>query len=263
MIGNRKLLVTIALLGGFLLLVGLKAHNRQKAHKPATEPVRKGPIVESVYGIGTVTANKSFQLKSGVLSMIRKLYVKEGDHVRAGDKLVMLDTIDHTAPFEGTVTAINGKEGENVFAQAIVLTLVDLADRYLVVSMEQRGVLRVRTGQRVKISFDSMRRESFDGVVSSVYSHDNDFLARIDAAGLPPQILPGMTGDVAIAIAEHPDALLLPVAALENGNVRVQRLLGGTKVVPVKTGVVDGAMAQIVSGDIQEGDKLVLPQKAK
>jgi multidrug efflux pump subunit AcrA (membrane-fusion protein) len=225
-----------------------------------TEPIRKGPIVESVYGIGTVTATRSFQLKLGVTGTIRRLFVKEGDAVKRDQKLVDVDGVPFNAPFDGTITLLPYKVGETVFPQAVVLSIVDLQDRYVLVTLEQQAALRVRRGQKARLSFDSMREVSYDGQVEAIYSNENNFFVRIGVAGLPAQILPGMTGDVAIGIAEHRDALIVPVAALDAGKVYVKRGLG-TAAVEVRTGIVDGAMAEIVAGDLREGERLVIRKK--
>lgn len=239
-------------------VVGLSARSQQG--ETLSEPIRKGPIVESVYGIGTVTATRSFQLKLGVTSTIRRLFVKEGDQVRRDQRLVDLDGVLFNAPFDGTITLLPFKVGETVFPQSVVLSIVDLQDRYVLVTLEQQAALRVRRGQKARLSFDSLREESYDGLVEAIYSNDNNFFVRIGIAGLPPQVLPGMTADVAIGIAEHRDALIVPVAAIDAGKVYVKRGLG-TTAVTVKTGIVDGAMAEIVEGGLREGERLVIRRK--
>lgn len=254
-------------LAGFIGALGLAGLGLwKKAGGPAagqlTEPLQKGTLIESVYGIGTVTATKSFQLKPGVTDTIRRLFVKEGDAVKRGEPLVHFDGgARMTAPFDGTVTRLPVKTGETVFSQSVILDLVDLLDRYLIVSLEQRSALKVRRGQNARLSFDGFREQSFEGSVESVYSSGDNFLVRIDAPRLPPQILPGMTADVAIGIAEHPGALLAPVSAIQAGRAIRKRGEGRADAVPVQTGVVDGAMAQILSGDLREGDRLWIPRK--
>ena len=245
-----------------LLMVGAAILARFISARSAgslSEPVQKGNVIESVYGIGTVTANKIFRLSPGVVNTITKLYVREGDQVQKNQKLLGNEAAVIRAPFAGTVTALPYKVGENVFPQVPILILVDLQDRYLVVSMEQQGALRVRKGQKVRMSFDTIREQNYDGVVSASYSNNNNFLARIDIASLPPQILPGMTADVAIAIHQHDNVLLIPVSALEQGKyVWLQRGHSIPQRIEVKLGIVDKALAEIISGDIEVGDRLLV-----
>ena len=204
-------------------------------------------------------ANKSFTLKPGVTTTVGRLFVKEGDAVKAGQKLLELDEMPFYAPFAGTVTALPYKHGETVFAQSVVASVVDLRDSYLVVSLEQRAMTPVRLGQTARLSFESLRERAFDGVVEAIYSNEGSFLVRIGAEGLPPQILPGMTADVAIGVRRKEGALVVPAAAIEEGRLRVSRAGGRMRSVPVKIGMVDETSAEIVEGDLREGDRVALP----
>ncbi|MBS1972616.1 MAG: HlyD family efflux transporter periplasmic adaptor subunit [Bdellovibrionales bacterium] len=252
------------LLSGFILIALIAAvfifrRNALRNEGVLSEPVKKGSITQSVYGIGTVTANRSFQLKVGITSHIEEVFVKEGDYVQKGDKLVHIEQMVYRAPFSGTITYFPNKVGENVFAPLPALILVDLLDRYVVVSLEQQGALQVKKGQNVKLSFDSIRENNYSGTVESVYSNDNNFLARIDVPHLPRQILPGMTADVAIEIQKHDNVIVIPVAAIEGDFVWLRRGgQGRVKQVSVKLGFIDKDMAEVVSGDVQEGDRLLI-----
>lgn len=226
-----------------------------------SEPIRKGTIIDAVYGIGTVAATRSYSIKPGLVLNIDTLFVKEGDFVRKGDRLLQIDYTLYRAPFNGTVNFLPFKAGENVPSQLPALILTDLSDRYMVVTLEQQGALRVRAGQQAKISFDSMRTRSFDGVVESVYSYNGNFLARIDVSSLPKEVLPDMTADVAIVVRDVKDALLIPVAAYENGYVWAERGNTLPAKVEVKLGVVDGATAEVVSGDLNPGDRLMIHKR--
>lgn len=220
--------------------------------------VERGNILEGVYGIGTVTAKQSYELKVGVTSIIAELYVQEGDFVSKGQKLLRLESgTVFQAPFSGTITSLPNQVGEAIYPQQSLLTLTDLMQRYLVVSLEQQAAIRVIAGQKARLSFDSLRDQVFEGEVEAVYSHGTNYLVRIKTDDLPPQILPGMTVDVAIAIHEHKQVLLIPVAGLNAGQVMIKRQ-GKKHKVTVGVGTVDGSLAEITTGNIQEGD-LILP----
>jgi len=255
----RHRFLTIALVVTFLAAGVFWGRFQSRSSGTLSDPLKIGTIIESVYGIGTVTANHSFQIRPGVSVTIHEIFVNEGDIVKKGDSLVRLDDNIYTAPFDSTVTSLPFKVGENLYPQDIALSLVDLNDRYLVASLEQQGALRVRAGQKVKINFDTLREHTYEGVVDAIYSNKSNFLARISVAEFPPMILPDMTADIAVEIRRQENGLLIPVAALEQGQyVWRKRGAGVPERVDVETGIMDRAMAEIVSGDLAVDDRVLI-----
>lgn len=257
-IGTHKILSALGALVLILaIVVGRKVSHASQGQM--SEPLVRGMILDAVYGIGTVTAMHRLSFNPLVGDTIGKTFVTEGDFVKKGNPLITTSTGNLLkAPFDGVVNFLPYRPGENAYATAPMMVFTDMTNRYVVVSMEQQGALRVRVGQPTKISFDSLRQKSFEGKVAAVYSYNNSFLARIDAVELPPSILPDMTCDVAIVIEAHENALLIPAAAFDSGHVWVKRGSSLPKVVPIKLGVVDGAMAEVVEGDLQPGDRVMI-----
>lgn len=219
---------------------------------------KRGPIVEAVYGLGTVTSMQVYQLKMGVTASIKNVFVKEGEQVLAGAPLMSFsDGHIAPAPFSGIITEVPYHAGETVFANVALVTLINLSDRYVLVSLDQQGALRVHSGQGVKLSFESWRDKKFSGTVESVFPNKSEFLVRIDTRELPPEILPGMTADVAIEISKKDNALLIPVAAVSGSKVIVRRH-GNEHKVSVEIGLVDGAMAEVVKGDLKPEDDVII-----
>jgi macrolide-specific efflux system membrane fusion protein len=254
---HRIVSFLVFVLFSVMVIFGLALKKRSEG--TYTLPLQRGTTIDAVYGIGTVTANRIWRITPGLITNMTDLWVKEGDHVKKGARLLESDRSIWRAPFEGTVTSLSFKIGENTFPSTSILTLVDMKDRYLVVSMEQQGALRVRPGQKVKLSFDTLREKSYDGKVMAVYSNDTNYLARIDIGNFPEEILPGMTADTAIEIAQHENVLLGSTAALENGKT-VWRKRGHEipKKIEVKVGVVDRDKFEILAGDLQVGDRLLI-----
>lgn len=220
-----------------------------------------GNMVESVYGIGTVTARHTYQLKLGVSDTLAKLYVDEGAAVEKGQALIAL-VDNHTvrAPFAGVITSLPYKEGESVFPQVPVLTLTDLKNPYIVVTLEQSGAIPVHCGQKAFLSFESLRSQKIDGTVSAIYPKDGEFYVNIEAPGLPNGILVGMTCDVAIQVAAKENVLQVPLVAVDRGTVTL--LKGGIpKKVAVKVGATDGQWTEITDKSVQPDDTLLLPGK--
>ena len=242
-----------------ILIVGTGIWQFRRSRTPpeVLGKVRRGDLLEAVYGIGTVTATRIYQLKVGVTSTITRLHVREGDPVKKGQRLIDLEgTAGFSAPFAGIVTALPFRTGETVFPQVPILTVTDLSDRYLVVSLEQQAAVRVRSGQTAVLSFDSMRDQRSAGKVTAVYANEGQFLVRIETDQLPSTILPGMTADVAVGIRTHSQAMILPTAAVSGGQVLALRQ-GKATPVTVELGLIDGEQAELAKGDVSEGESLV------
>lgn len=259
---SKVLIITTVI--GALALIGLgylyfKSRNIEYVHP------RRGNIIEAVYGQGKVKTDKLYELKLGVLSTAEKLYVVEGESVSKGDSLLKLDSgLILKAPFTGIVSYIAFHENENLPVGMTLIRIESEADRYLEVSLEQQGALRVRPGLNAKVIFESLRNEQYQGMVSSVYSREDEFIARIRIENLGPGILSGMTADVAIVVGELSDALLIPLSSIHNGKVTVRRK--GKKLrekVSIKIGKVDSSWAEVLEGDLLLEDEVLIPKVSK
>lgn len=246
--------IGFAIVGLILVIAGYLIFN----HFTAKEKLRPkiGNVVESIYGLGTVTADQVFSFRSGVILEVRKIFVKEGDSVKPNDPVVQLDDNILRSEINGTVTNVTFKQGELVPPQVPIVTITNLDHLYLEVSMEQQSVLRIKKAQPASVSFESLRNEKYEGVVKSVYPRDSQFIVRIELNQWPHGVLPGMTADVAIIVGEKKDILLIPIRSIVAG--QVTRLRGNTKeLVPVKLGVIDGEWAEVTSDNIKIEDELV------
>lgn len=248
------------LAASILLVGGVAAINITKSYSSRVFP-KIGGMVESVYGIGTVTARHTYQLKLGVSDTLEKLFVDEGATVQKGQPLISLvDYRTVRAPFSGVVTSLPYKEGESVFPQIPVLTLTDLKDPYVVVSLEQSGAIPVHKGQKTFLSFESLRGQKLEGTVSAIYPKDGEFFVNIEVPGLPGGILVGMTCDVAIQVAAKDNVLQVPMVAVDRGFVTVLRN-GIPKKIAVKLGAADGTWVEVKDNSVQLNDALLLPGK--
>lgn len=249
--------------GVLLLLAGSGLglnYYRQQGYE--TFRPKKGQVTEAVYGLGKVKSVHRFEVRLGVVSTVERLYVQEGQAVRKGDKLIEFDSgAVFRAPFAGTITLIAHYEGETAVPQLPVLRLEDLTDRFIELSLEQEGALRIQVGQPARISFESLRGQTLNGKVHALFSRDDEFLAHIKVAQLQDSVLPGMTADVTIEIGTNPNAILVPVSAISNGMLTVRRG-GKLEKIRAEIGNVDGVMAEI-KGDSLTLDDEVLIRKAK
>lgn len=143
------------------------------------------------------------------------------------------------APFDGVVSALNVEQGEIVITGTMnnpgteILTVSDLSRMIVRADVDETDVVDMRLGQKAKITVDAMPDTSFQGTVieigntakrsitSSVEGQTN-FEVKVAFDTLVPQVRPGMTADVEIETATHPQALAVPIQAVV---VRTQREL--------------------------------------
>lgn len=216
----------------------------------------RGPIHETVYGLGKVKSHERYEVIVGVISNVKKLYVDEGFEVKKGTLLIQMeDGGPFKAPFDGTVTKVNVRTGEVALPQRPLVRIEDLTDTYLELSLEQESILRVRKGQPARISFESIRNKVLQGVVSSVFSREDEFLVHVQVDGLDPGVLPGMTADVSIEIGKISDALLVPAKAVTNGFVTVKRKGKWVKE-KVEAGHMNNQNIEILSKNLSVADEI-------
>lgn len=219
---------------------------------------RVGDIIETIYGLGTVTADQDYHLRVAVAAEVRRVFVQEGSVVSKGEAIIQLDEVQFKSPFAGVVTHVAFKEGEVVSPQIPVLSVTNLKKLHLEVNLEQQSVLRVKKGQSVYISFESMRNERLKGEVTAIYPRENQFIVRVDMKEWPEvNILPGMTADVGILVGEKKQVILIPLKSLVAGQVTRQRN-GHKEKIRVKLGAMDGEWAEVIEPDILPTDEILV-----
>jgi macrolide-specific efflux system membrane fusion protein len=248
----------LALLTGVIgLLIGISVKNNNVEY---VSP-KIGDITESIYGLGKVKTDQIYEVKIAVIKTLEKLHVHEGDFVEKGQPMVeMEDNLIFKAPFSGTVTYIAFHEKQSIFPQQTVLRLEDLSKKYIEVSLEQQGALRVNKGQAVRILFESIRGEQLSGIVSSIFSRQEEFLAHIAVDGLGDNVLPGMTADIAIEVGTRSNAMLVPLSAVSNGRIKVLRN-DRKKTLSITVGGVDGVWAEVTKGDLKKDDQIIIKKQ--
>lgn len=240
----------------FLVLVFLVLNRSRQGFEAIL--LKEAPITEAIYGLGTVKSNQIFSFKVGVPKTLQTVFVQEGSPVAKGELLVRFDDgMTVRSPIHGTVSSLPFHAGENVFTDRPMVVVENLKDVFVEARLDQQGSLRVKPGLNVRLSFESLRQTVFKGTIKSLYPSQGEFVARIEVKDLPEIILPGMTSDVAIEVAEKASALLVPVRALSGGHVLRERS-GKQERVPIQVGISNDEWAEVTSGDIKLGDAVLI-----
>jgi HlyD family secretion protein len=185
--------------------------------------------------------------------------------VAAIQATLALNHID--APFDGTLTEVNIKPGDQVGPNTSSFRLDDLSVLVVDVQITEVDINRVKIGQDVDLTFDAILGNEYTGKVIEVGRVGNsvqgvtNFTISIKLTNPDEQVLPGMTAAVNIVVDQLSDVLTVPNRAVRllDGQ-RVVYLLRNGQVEPVqvKIGASSDSISQILSGDIQAGDTIVL-----
>lgn len=179
-----------------------------------------------------------------------------------------LEAATLVAPFDGTVLEVKAQPGDWVSANTPLIELADLTQLEVRTTVAQEDIMAVHPGQEAVLTFDVLPEETFPGRVKRVIPKKTEgqvvtYEVFIALEGRPAGLLPGMTADVEIVLAEHKDVLVLPRRAIHARpytTVSVPVLVGDQVVTrSVQIGLVGDLNAEILSG-LQEGDRVVVKQ---
>jgi macrolide-specific efflux system membrane fusion protein len=241
----------VILAGIWLLIVGCSGRPEKK---PIEAAIQRQTILRHVYGIGTLTAEKSFGVKVGVTSRVASLNVSEGQSVKKGGRLVLFDNgAQVDSPIDGVVTLVAVKLGELAYPQVPIIQVTDLSRLYVQVGLEQQAASQVRPKMIARLSFEGSRGRAIEGRVTNVYPNDGQFFARIEVPLVPEGLLPGMTLDVAVEVDRKDGVFVVAGNLIHDQALSIQRD-GKVKEVPVKIGLVDGNRVEVISNELREGD---------
>jgi len=170
------------------------------------------------------------------------------------------------APLSGTVYRTDAKKGQLVRVGDPLLAVADLSRLRVRANVDQVDLGRVKPKAVVRVTSNAYPGRSWSGHVSEIVPHVvvkesravSESLAVLD----PPidGLVPGMTVDLAIVVAETLDALQVPADAVvtRDGATLVYKLDGSrVRATPVKTGLSSVTATEIVEG-LAPGDVVVV-----
>jgi len=172
-----------------------------------------------------------------------------------------------SAPFGGTVTEVTAMAGDQVTTGTNAFRLDDLSHLLVDVLVPEVDINRILVGQNVDLTFDAISNNAYQGRVHSVAQVGTiqnglvNFKITIEILNPDEQVLPGMTAAVNIIVSQLDDVLTVPNRAVRLvDNQSVVYILKNSVPTPVniEIGSSSDTMSEIISGDLKEGDKVIL-----
>jgi HlyD family secretion protein len=190
------------------------------------------------------------------------------------------------SPVDGIVVSRNVDVGQTVAASFQTPTLFsiaqDLTKMQIDTNVDEADIGNVKVGQDVEFTVDAYPNTTFKGkvwqvrnapiIVQNVVTYD--VVIQVDNPEL--ELKPGMTANVSIIVLIKKDVLKIPNAALrfrpvEKVKTAMQQKESGVwileqgklKRITISTGISDGNYTELVSGEIKEGQELIVESLTK
>ena len=228
---------------------------------------------KSLYDKGLISANDFEQARLSYVQAQQQVTTARQNVKRAETNLGYA-TI--TSPINGVVLSKAVEEGQTVAASFSTPTLFtiaqDLTDMRVIADIDEADIGEVKEGQRVSFTVDAFPNDVFEGHVTQVRqqatteSNVVTYEVVISAPNADLKLKPGLTANVTIFTVEKNDVLTVSAKALRfapnevliaedetiepcNAKEKLWVRQGKTyKAFPVKTGVSNGSITEIVSG---------------
>lgn len=202
------------------------------------------------------------------------------------------------SPVDGVVISRSVDVGQTVAASFQTPTLFtiaqDLTKMQIETSVDEADISQARLGQPVSFSVDAYPNRTFKGEVTQIRSapitvqNVVTYVVVVQVDNHELKLKPGMTANVSIETGRRDEVLKIPSAALrfrpkiadeaksskpqgggqkgagahgKPGGQQVYLLKEGAPLaVPIKTGLTDTSFAELVEGELQAGDEVIVEQ---
>jgi membrane fusion protein (multidrug efflux system) len=168
------------------------------------------------------------------------------------------------APFDGTVALEDVEIGKMVTPGQNLLTLVDISQVKIVITVSELDITKLSVGSHVEIVIDSLPGKPFTGTVATVGLKADDatrtYPVEIIVTNEGSLLLPGMVSRVTIATNEPKEVIMIPKTAVRSEKGQMVTYIihqGKVEQRRVYLGQEQGEQVIIAQG-LEAGDMLVL-----
>ncbi len=172
-----------------------------------------------------------------------------------------------TAPFAGTITDVYDEVGDLVSSGTSAYIIQDQSKMLIDVSVSEVDIAGVEVGQPATITFDAITDTTYTGSVDTVASTGSssngsvNYTVTVAIDNPDAKIKTGMSASVDITVKQLTGVLLVPISAVRTLNsARVVYVLRNNVATPVEVtlGETSDTNVQIATGDVKEGDLIIL-----
>ena len=200
-----------------------------------TEEAELRPVETAVTVIGEIVADpqRSGTISSRIEGKVTAIYATEGQHVRRGQELVEVESLQigdppprvrYAAPIDGIVTDRHIVIGDDVERNGHLFEIADLREVLAVGRVFEGQIGQVALGQAVRVRVPSYPEEIFEGVVERLGGQLDPVSRALPVFVRVPntrgELRPNMRATLSLVTARADLALVVPKAAVlgEFGN---------------------------------------------
>jgi HlyD family secretion protein len=185
---------------------------------------------------------------------------------------VTINSVNLKAPFKGTVTDSNSLIGDQVNPGTVSFRIDDLSRLLVDVQVPEVDINKVAVGQPSQLSFDAINGKEYNGKVIEVGQVGTpvqgvvNFTVTIEMSDADSAVRPGMTAAVNMVVSQLDNVLLVPNRGvrLENGKHVIYLSKNNVPTpITVELGSTSDTYSEIKSGDVKEGDSIILNPPAQ
>ena len=243
-----------------------------------TRPVEAQDFEETFFALGRIEAMPSREgvVSSRVAGRIQALHVVEGDRVKAGDVVAVLESrqpgdppalIELVAPMEGMVMPGHLRLGEPVEPDGPILELMDLSEVYAIAQIpeDQANLLSPGAASRIRVPAlgEKVFRAALERLSTEVDEQSGTVGALFVLANHEDQLRPHMRAEFSVVVRSRQNVLSIPRSAVIGDSVGqsvfvVEFGLPNTFLkTPVQLGMKNDQFVEILRG-VFPGDDVVV-----
>lgn len=176
------------------------------------------------------------------------------------------------SPINGTIVVSNARIGIPATTAAPLFVIEDTDNLEIEVRISEYDISEIETGQKVKVTGEAFKENEIDGsvsfiapsasVISTGTGKETQVTVRIDISNSDNYLKPGFTANVAINTAFKKEAMVIPYETVyekKDGTKVVFKVEDNKlKEVPIKVGIQGDLKQEVISSEINFGDKIVV-----
>jgi len=214
-------------------------------------------------------------------SAVAQVKIAQG---RVANDKANVDYATITSPVVGTIVSRNIDIGQTVAASFQTPTLftvaLDLKKMQIIATISEADIGVLHNDQKVEFTVDAYRDRQFIGVVTQIRLNATiiqnvvNYNVVIDVNNDDGALLPGMTAFVNVIVAKKTNILRIPNTALQFRPLQVEATEqkepnqkgvyiekgGKLHLIKIKTGITGDKFTELLSGDLKEGDNVVVEE---